>query len=88
MSKRFVRIDAGKKLGGVCTGLADYFNLDVTLVRVLFVALVLASVGSAALAYVILWAVAPVAPYPQSAPPGAPHPGSPPSGTPGSEPHS
>jgi phage shock protein PspC (stress-responsive transcriptional regulator) len=73
MAKRFERIEAGKKIGGVCTGLADYFNLDVTLVRVLFVVLVLASVGSAALAYLILWAVAPVAPQPGATGPQPPH---------------
>lgn len=73
MAKRFTRIESGKKIAGVCTGLADYFNLDVTLVRVLFVVLVLASVGSAALAYVILWAVAPSAAHSGAAPSGAPH---------------
>lgn len=62
MAKRFVRIESGKKIGGVCNGLAEYFGLDVTLVRVLFVVLVLASVGSALLVYVILWAVAPMVP--------------------------
>jgi len=86
MAKRFTRIDAGKKIGGVCTGLADYFNLDVTLVRVLFVVLVLASVGSAAIAYIILWAVAPSASHPSGVA-GAPHPGTPPP-SPGAEPRS
>lgn len=62
MAKRFVRIESGKKVAGVCNGLAEYFGLDVTLVRVLFVALVLASVGSAILVYIILWVVAPVVP--------------------------
>ncbi len=59
MPKRYHRIESGKKIAGVCTGLAEYFNLDVTLVRVLFIVLTLAF-GSAALAYLILWLVAPV----------------------------
>jgi phage shock protein PspC (stress-responsive transcriptional regulator) len=87
MAKRFTRIEAGKKIGGVCTGLADYFNLDVTLVRVLFVVLVLASVGSAAIAYIILWAVAPSAPHSGAAASGAPHPGTAPPAS-GPEPRS
>ena len=58
MPKRFHRIEPGKKIAGVCTGLADYFNIDVTLVRVLFIVLALAG-GAAVLAYVILWVVAP-----------------------------
>jgi len=61
MAKRFYRARSGKKIAGVCAGLSDYFNLDVTLVRVLFVVLCLAG-GAACVAYAVLWAVAPVAP--------------------------
>lgn len=65
MAKRFVRIESGKKIAGVCTGLAEYFNTDVTLIRVAFVVLGLAG-GTAIVAYVIIWAVAPaVATRPQ-----------------------
>ena len=47
-----------KVIGGVCSGLADYFNLDVALVRVLFViALMFASFGF--WLYIILWVVLP-----------------------------
>lgn len=65
MAKRFYRIQSGKKIAGVCTGLADYFGLDVTLVRVLFIVLAFGA-GSAVLAYVILWIAAPEAPAPDS----------------------
>jgi phage shock protein PspC (stress-responsive transcriptional regulator) len=64
MARSFQRIESGKKIAGVCTGLADYFDIDVTLVRVLFIVLALASGGVVAVAYVILWLVAPVAPLP------------------------
>ena len=37
MSKKLYRINEGKMLCGVCTGLADYFSLDVSIVRLLFV---------------------------------------------------
>ena len=67
------RFDAGKKhyrrmyrdpdnrmIGGVCSGLAAYWNLDPTLVRVIFV--LLAIFGSAGiLIYLILWVVLPEA---------------------------
>lgn len=36
--KRLVRDRAHAKLGGVCGGLANYFDVDPTLVRVLYVA--------------------------------------------------
>ena len=59
MARRFVRIETGKKIGGVCTGLAEYFGLDVTLVRVLFSVLAF-GYGAAILAYAILWIAAPM----------------------------
>ena len=39
--KRLQKSTTDKKLEGVCAGLANYFNLDPTLVRVAFAALVL-----------------------------------------------
>lgn len=49
------------KLGGVAGGLADYFDLDPTLVRVLWVvALFVPAIGfGAVIAYVIMWFVMP-----------------------------
>jgi phage shock protein C len=66
MPKRFQRIEAGKKIAGVCTGLAEYANVDVTLVRVIFIVLVL-GFGTAILAYVILWIASPIVPDASSA---------------------
>jgi len=34
MQKKLYRVDEGKIICGVCTGVAEYFNIDVTLVRV------------------------------------------------------
>lgn len=57
-NKRFERSATKKVIGGVCAGLADYLNMDVTLVRVLFV--VAALCGSFGFwLYIILWIVAP-----------------------------
>lgn len=56
--KRLERNPMNKVVGGVCSGLADYFNLDVALIRVLFVvALLFASFGF--WLYIILWIVVP-----------------------------
>ena len=57
-NKKLERNPMNKVIGGVCSGLADYFNLDVALLRVLFViALLFASFGF--WLYVILWMVLP-----------------------------
>lgn len=50
--KHLHRVSEGKILAGVCTGLADYFDTDVVLVRVLWVIVSLMA-GSGLLAYII-----------------------------------
>lgn len=52
--KRLYRSRDEKKLMGVCGGLADYFNLDPTLVRIAFVVGVIASGGPFVVAYLVL----------------------------------
>ena len=49
----FYRINKNKMIAGVCTGLAHYFNMDVTLIRLLWVFATLASGGLAIIAYII-----------------------------------
>jgi phage shock protein PspC (stress-responsive transcriptional regulator) len=56
--KRLYRSDTNQQLAGVCAGLAEYFNLDVTLVRLVFVLLTLAG-GPGLIAYIVMWSVAP-----------------------------
>ena len=51
--KRLCRIREGAWLGGVCTGLADYFGIDVTLVRIIFAVLTLFN-GLGAIAYALV----------------------------------
>tara|TARA_B000000460_G_scaffold206859_1_gene154001 strand:- start:263 stop:475 length:213 start_codon:yes stop_codon:yes gene_type:complete len=46
------------KLGGVCAGIADYFDVDATMVRILFVVSTLIGFGSLLLIYLVIWAVA------------------------------
>ncbi|MBR9976526.1 MAG: PspC domain-containing protein [Bacteroidetes bacterium] len=58
MNKRLYRNTSRKMIGGVCSGIADYFSIDPVLVRLLFIILVLHN-GIGILAYVILWIVVP-----------------------------
>ena len=41
MAKKLYRSQTKKMIGGVCGGLADYFDMDVSLLRLLFVAFTL-----------------------------------------------
>jgi phage shock protein C len=58
--RRLYRLAYDKMLGGVCAGLARYFNIDVTLVRLLVVLGVVFSGGVGLLAYIVAWIVMPV----------------------------
>ena len=61
--KRLIRSSTDKKLGGVCAGLAYYFDLDTTLVRVLWLLATLIP-GPNILIYLILWIALPMGPTP------------------------
>ncbi|MCW5910364.1 MAG: PspC domain-containing protein [Cyclobacteriaceae bacterium] len=56
MAKRLVKGD--KKLFGVCSGLADYFDLDPTVMRIVFIVAFL-FFGTGLLLYIILALVMP-----------------------------
>jgi phage shock protein PspC (stress-responsive transcriptional regulator) len=68
--KRLVRPRANRKIAGVCAGFAEYFDLDVTLVRLVWLFVVLVG-GTGLLAYVIAWIVMPEEPLRLPAPVGA-----------------
>lgn len=52
MKKRLYKIEQGKSLCGVCGGIAEYFDIDPTIVRLLWIILVFC-VGTGVLAYII-----------------------------------
>jgi len=57
--KRLTR-SKDKMVAGVCAGIANYLNIDPTIVRILYVVLSIASIGFPGLiAYLILWAIIP-----------------------------
>ena len=55
---RTLRKGRAHVIGGVCSGLAEFFGVDVTVVRILFV--VLAATGVGMLLYLLLWLLMPV----------------------------
>jgi phage shock protein C len=67
--KRLIRPRIGRKIAGVCLGVAEYFDLDVSLVRLVWLlAAVLTGVGL--LTYPIAWIVMPEEPLMLAAPAG------------------
>ena len=58
--RRLVRRSDDRMLGGVCSGLADYAGMDVTLVRVLTVLATVLGFGSVLVAYVVAWILVPL----------------------------
>ncbi len=67
--KRLVRPRLGRKIAGVCLGCAEYFDIDVTVVRLTWLLTALMT-GIGLLAYVIAWIVVPEEPLLLSAPVG------------------
>lgn len=55
--KRLTRSD-DKMIGGVCAGLAEYLDIDPTIVQIVWVLMVLFA-GFGILLYVILWLIMP-----------------------------
>ena len=58
--KRLVLDRANRKIAGVCAGIANYLDVDVTVVRILFLISLFAG-GLGFWAYLVVWAVAPQA---------------------------
>ena len=56
--KKLLRPRDGRMAGGVCAAFARYFGIDATLIRLVWVLLVLLA-GTGILAYVICWIVIP-----------------------------
>lgn len=59
--KRLYRIVRGAEIGGVCGGVAAYFGLDPTYVRLATVALAFLSCSTVGIIYLIMWLVIPAA---------------------------
>ena len=63
--KRLYLVQEGAMVAGVCNGLAAYFGMDPTVVRLIFVVLLVLSTGFFAIAYLVLMFVVPTAKTPE-----------------------
>ena len=59
---RLIRPRMGRKIGGVCMGLAEYFDIDVTVIRLVWLVTALMT-GVGFIPYVIAWIVIPEEPF-------------------------
>ena len=57
MKKRLYKIEEGKKIAGVCGGIAEYFDIDPSLVRIGWVLISFA--GAGILAYIVAAVILP-----------------------------
>ena len=57
--RRLRRIREGKKIAGVCAGFAEYFGTDVTVMRVIWIALAVLPPHIGLIGYLVAWAVLP-----------------------------
>ena len=58
MTKRLYRSESDRILGGVCGGLAEVYDIDPTLIRLVAVALFFGA-GTGLLAYLVAWLIMP-----------------------------
>ncbi|MCF0136319.1 MAG: PspC domain-containing protein [Lachnospiraceae bacterium] len=58
MDKKLYRSTGNKMIAGVCAGVANYLNVDVTVVRLLW-AVVSLFAGAGILAYLLAWFIIP-----------------------------
>ena len=60
MAKKLVRLENQKMIGGVCAGLAEHLEIDISLVRILFVAVAfITAILPMVLFYIVAWIVIP-----------------------------
>jgi len=57
--RRLYRLTQDKKIAGVCSGLAQYFDVDVTLMRLAVAAGIIFSGGLGLVAYIAAWVIMP-----------------------------
>ncbi|NLI92688.1 MAG: PspC domain-containing protein [Peptococcaceae bacterium] len=57
MNKPLYRSNRNKVLAGVCSGIAEYFEMDPTIIRIIWVLSIFAGVGI--IAYIVCWLIMP-----------------------------
>lgn len=61
LQKKLARSKRDRKIAGVCAGIADYFDIDPTLVRIVFIFLGVPGGAPGILIYLALWLIMPEA---------------------------
>ncbi|MGI9102159.1 MAG: PspC domain-containing protein [Terriglobales bacterium] len=69
--RRLVRPRIGRKVAGVCAGFAEYFDLDVTVIRVVWLIAGILMLPFSWVGYIVAWIVIPEAPEMQALAPSA-----------------
>lgn len=62
MTKRLYRSRTDKVIAGVCGGIAEYFNIDPVIIRVIAILLLLPGGLPGFVPYVIMWIIVPLRP--------------------------
>ena len=60
--QRLMRSTSNRKIAGVCGGFAAYLGIDAVFVRIMWIVLLFASLGTALLIYLICWVIIPEEP--------------------------
>ena len=60
MERKLSLSSRNKVIAGVCGGIAEYFKVDPTLIRIIWVLFTLMAYGSPIVLYIICWAVMPM----------------------------
>jgi phage shock protein C len=63
MKKKLYRSNNDKFLAGVCGGIAEYFNLDTTIIRLIALLIILINAGAALIIYIVCAIIVPVNPF-------------------------
>jgi phage shock protein PspC (stress-responsive transcriptional regulator) len=59
MEKRLIRSRTDKWIGGICGGLGNFFGMDSTIWRLIFLLGTIFGLGSFILIYIVMWIVVP-----------------------------
>lgn len=57
--KKLYLSNTDRKIGGVCGGFGEYFEIDSTLFRILFVLVTVLSCGLGIIVYLAVWVIVP-----------------------------
>lgn len=60
--KRLYRSGKDRMLGGICGGLGEHFDVDPTIIRIVWVVVTVLSIGFGILVYILAWVIIPELP--------------------------